>query len=51
MKAVSKYFVVLMFVVLPVAVNAADRNPSPENAEVFIAVPKDGEALSNPVIV
>lgn len=51
MKAVSKSFVVLMFVVLPVAVNAADRNPSPENAEVFIAAPKDGEALSNPVIV
>ena len=51
MKAVSKSFVVLMFVVLPAAVNAADRNPSPENAEVFIAVPKDGETLSNPVIV
>ncbi|MFZ5595263.1 MAG: DUF4399 domain-containing protein [Pseudomonadota bacterium] len=51
MKAVSKSFFILMFVVLPVAANAADRNPSTENAEVFIAAPKDGEALSNPVIV
>ena len=51
MKAVSKSLVALMFVVLPVVANAVDKNSSPENAEVFITTPKDGEELSNPVVV
>ncbi len=51
MNAISKSFVALMFVALPAAVNAADRTPSPENAEVFIVAPKDGEELTNPVLV
>lgn len=51
MKAVSKSLVALMFVVLPVVANAVDKNSSPENAEVFIAAPKDGAELSNPVVV
>lgn len=51
MNAISKSFVALMFIALPAAVNAADRAPSPENAEVFIVAPKDGEELTNPVLV
>lgn len=51
MNAISKSFVTLMFIVLPVATNATDRNPSPQNAEVFISAPKDGAELSNPIVV
>ena len=51
MNAISKSFVALMFIVLPVAANATDRNPSPPNAEVFISAPKDGAELSNPIVV
>lgn len=51
MNAISKSFVALMFIVLPVATNATDRNPSPPNAEVFISAPKDGAELSNPIVV
>lgn len=51
MKTASKSLVALMFVVLPVVANAVDKNSSPENAEVFITTPKDGEELSNPVVV
>ena len=51
MNAISKSLVAAMFVVLPLVIHAADRNPSPENAEVFISVPKDGDELSNPVVV
>ncbi len=51
MESVSKSLVALMFVVLPVVANAVDKNSSPENAEVFITTPKDGEELSNPVVV
>jgi hypothetical protein len=51
MESVSKSLVALMFFVLPVVANAVDKNSSPENAEVFITTPKDGEELSNPVVV
>ena len=51
MNAISKSLVAVMFVVLPLATHAADRSPSPDNAEVFITAPKDGEELTNPVVV
>lgn len=51
MKILSKSLVALMIIALPIAANAADRTPSPENAEVFIIAPKDGEEVSNPVRV
>lgn len=51
MKTLSKYFIALMFVVPPIAVNAADRSPAPEHAEVFIISPKHGEEVGNPVTV
>ncbi len=51
MNALSKSLVAVMFVVLPLAANAADRSPSPDGAEVFIIAPKDGEELTNPVVV
>ena len=51
MNAISRSLVAVMFVVLPSAANAADRSPSPENAEVFIVAPKDGAEVTNPVLV
>jgi len=51
MNALSKSLVAVMFVVLPLAANAADISLSPDGAEVFIIAPKDGEELTNPVVV
>lgn len=51
MNAISKSLVAVMFVVLPLAVHATDRSPSPDNAEVFIIAPEDGAELANPVVV
>lgn len=51
MNAISRSLVAIMFVVLPLAANAADRSPSPDGAEVFITAPKDGEEVTNPVLV
>lgn len=51
MNAISKSLIAVMFVILPLAANAADRSPSPDNAEVFITAPKDGAEVSSPVLV
>lgn len=51
MNTISKSFVAVMLIVLPLAVKGADRNPSPDNAEVFIVAPQDGADISSPVLV
>ena len=51
MNAISRSLVATLFVVLPFAASAADRSPSPDNAEVFIISPKNGDELTNPVLV
>lgn len=51
MNVISRSLVAMMFVVLPLMAHAADRSPSPDNAEVFIVAPKDGEEVTNPVVI
>lgn len=51
MNTILKSLVAAMFVALPMAANAVDRNPSPQNAEVFITAPKDGDEVTGPVAV
>ena len=51
MNTILKSLVAAMFVALPMAANAVDRNPSPQNTEVFITAPKDGDEVTGPVAV
>ncbi len=51
MNFISRSLVAMLVVVLPLMAHAGDRSPSPDNAEVFIVAPKDGEEVTNPVVI